>query len=470
MRPFSSIAALVLLVSVSFSGAETTTPPNVLFISIDDLNDMPRFMGRYPDALTPHMDRIAARGISFSRAHTPYPLCGPARASVMTSTLATTHGFHSHTGDREVKARGREMGTSTLPELFKSHGYHVMAVGKLFHNHVPPGTVDESGARGKWDQHPKGRQNFKSNKTLTDWAYWPRKEEDMADAQAADWASERLAKEYEQPFLMMVGFIRPHVPWIVPDRYFDLYPEPGKLTMPPYKPDDLDDVPKRSRFLNIATEMPNTGMLIRKKQWNEVIHAYLASCSFVDHHLGRVLDALESGPEADNTLIVLWSDHGYHLGEKGSFQKHSLWERSSHVPLVFAGPGIEPKQVCGRPVSLIDLLPTLAELCGLPAMQAWEGRSLAPLIENPEKEWPHPVITTWQGRNYAIQTESHRYLIYDDGSEELYDHQDDLDEWHNLAEQSEFTPLKTELRGYVPETYEERVPGKLQNGARTKGK
>lgn len=397
------LCTLSLCVATARSNASQR--PNILFISVDDLNDMPTFMGHYPDAITPNMNRLASKGVIFRHAHSPYPLCGPARASVMTSTLATTHGYHGHMTDEKVQLRGKEMGTSTMPEYFKENGYHVMAVGKLFHNHVPKGTVDETGGRGGWNAHPKGKRKYNGGKTLTDWARWPGKEEDMSDSLAADWAIDRLQKDYDEPFLMMVGFIRPHVPWVVPDRWFNLYPDPSKLEMPPYKADDLEDVPELSKFLNISTEMPTTEGLIKKNQWQEVVQSYLASCSFVDHYVGKVIDAVASSPDADNTIIILWSDHGYHLGEKNTFQKESLWERSSHVPLVFAGPGITHKQVCARVVSLIDILPTLADLCDLPINNQWEGRSIRSLLENPSAEWNHPAITTWQGRNYAVQTE-----------------------------------------------------------------
>lgn len=436
--------------------------PNVLFIAVDDLNDVPTFMGRYPDAVTPNMDRLAQRGTWFSRAHAQYPICGPSRASVMTGTLATTHGYQGHPSDDAVQERAGEMDTKTLPELFKDNGYHVMAVGKLFHRHMPKKMAHESGGRGGWDSYPGGKRTYLGKGTLTDWGPWEGPEEEMSDPKAAVWAVERLKKQYDQPFLMMVGFIRPHVPWLVPQKWFDIYPDPEKLTLPPYKADDLDDVPELSRMLNIAAEMPRTEDLIDKDQWHDMVHAYLASCTFVDHYIGEVLKALEQGGHADNTIIVLWSDHGYHLGEKNTTQKHSLWERSSHVPLIFAGPGIKPQQVCGRTVSLIDILPTLAELCSLPAQAAWEGRSIVPLLEKPEREWNYPAITSWEGNNVAVQTERFRYIHYFDGTEELYDHRNDLNEWTNLAGNPEYTAIKAKLKAHLPTSYTERSRGKLQ--------
>lgn len=452
------------LIGIGFlpTHAIATERPNVLFISVDDLNDMPTFMGTYPDAITPNMDRLASRGVLFTRAHAQVPLCGPSRACVMTSTLATTHGFHGHISDRKVQLRGEEMGTSTMPEYFGDHGYHVMAVGKLFHHHVPKGTVDESGGRGSWNNHPDGKQKYNGGRTYTDWAPWPGSEEDMSDHQTAKWAVERLNKKYDKPFLMMVGFLRPHVPWVVPQRWFDRYPNPEKLKLPAYKADDLADVPELSRFLNVSTEMPSTDDLVKKGEWHEVIQAYLASCTFVDHYVGQVIDAVEASPNASNTIIVLWSDHGYHLGEKNTFQKESLWERSSHVPLIFAGPSIKPQQICGRVVSLIDILPTLADICRLPKKQAWEGRSILSLIEDPATQWKHPALTSWQGNNVAVQTEKYRYIHYVDGSEELYDHSLDLNEWKNLADSQDYSVVKNELKSHLPAKYVERSLGKQQ--------
>ncbi|MGB6220761.1 sulfatase-like hydrolase/transferase, partial [Haloferula sp.] len=283
----SLLCSLLLALPPSTGAAEER--PNVLFISVDDLNDMPAFMGIYPDAITPNMDRLASKGMVFTRAHTPYPLCGPARASIMTSTLATTNGFYNHMPDEKVQQRGKEMGTSTIPEYFREHGYHVMAVGKLFHKHVPRDSVDESGGRGNWNNHPKGKQKYNRGKTMTDWAYWPGQEDRMSDPKAAEWAIKKLQQEHNKPFLMMVGFLRPHVPWIVPKRWFDLYPDSKKLKMPPFKANDLDDVPEISKRLNIEAGMPCTDKLIEKDQWHEVIQSYLASCSFVDHYVGKVI-------------------------------------------------------------------------------------------------------------------------------------------------------------------------------------
>ncbi len=254
----------------------------------------------------------------------------------------------------------------------------------------------------------------------------------------------QLQSKHDKPFMLMVGFLRPHVPWYVPKKWFDLY-DKGKLTLPPYDKHDLEDVPAIAKQISILKQMPRTDWAIENDQWRNIVHAYLACISFSDNQVGRVLAALEKSPYADNTIVVLWSDHGYHMGEKNTFQKHSLWERSSHVPLVISGPGIKVGERCDRVVSLIDLYATLLDLCDLPENPKNEGHSLKPLLKDPRKEWSYPAITGWENNSFAIQTEGYRYIRYGDGSEELYDHQSDLKEWTNLAGKPELEPVRREL-------------------------
>jgi arylsulfatase A-like enzyme len=419
--------------------------PNILFISIDDLNDFPTFTGRYPDALTPHMDRLAKGGIVFTRAHCQYPVCGPSRASLMTGLSPVALGYESHMKDTEVEKRAAELGTSTLHTYFSKHGYKTMAVGKIFHRHVPEGSVDASGGRGDMMAGlGKLKKNWYHKGTMTDWAAAPERDDQLPDYDAAAWAVEQLQAQHDQPFFLMVGFLRPHVPWYVPQKWFDLY-DRDKITLPHFDKNDLDDVPDTARRISVLEEMPRTEWAIENDQWRNIVQAYLASISFVDAQVGKVLDALKASPYAENTIIVLWSDHGYHMGEKNTFQKHSLWERSSHVPLIFAGPMVNASTRCDRIVSLLDIYPTLVDMAGLPGNSANEGRSLLPLIREPEKEWPYPAFTGWKEGSFAMQTEQFRYLRYQDGSEELYDHRTDLNEITNLAQDPKFKNQKDEL-------------------------
>ena len=419
--------------------------PNVLLIAVDDLNDFPAFTGRYPDAKTPHMDRLARRGVIFSQAHCQYPLCGPSRASVMSGLLPVTLGYDDHMQDQELQQRARAKGTELLHVYLAQHGYKTMAVGKICHRHVPKGSVDLSGGRGKFNEGTGNLQmNWHQDGTSTDWAMAPRQDHMLPDHQAADWAVKQLEQKHEQPFLLMVGFLRPHVPWYVPKKWFDLY-DKEQITLPPYRKDDLDDLPPLAKEISILKQMPRTDWAIKNRQWRNIVHAYLACISFSDHQVGRLLDALDNSPYKENTIVILWSDHGYHLGEKNTFQKHSLWERSSHVPLLISGPGIEGSSRCDRIVSLLDLYPTLTELCNLPANAKNEGRSLVPLLKDSDREWPYPAIIGWQKNSFAVQGERYRYIRYGDGSEELYDHKTDQNEFINLAERPEFAKIKQEM-------------------------
>jgi arylsulfatase A-like enzyme len=447
------IALAVSLVAWSSVHGDAGTPdqrPNVLFIAVDDINDFPTFAGRYPDAKTPHLDKLAKRGMVFTNAHCQFPLCGPSRASVMSGWLPSTLGYVTHMRDEAVVTRAQQLGTKPLHTWFAEQGYKTMAVGKIFHHHVPKGSVDATGGRGSFDGGTgKLRQNWHQQGTSTDWAMAPERDEDLPDHEAAGWAVGQLGLEHAEPFFLMVGFLRPHVPWYVPKKWFDLY-DREEITLPPFQPDDLDDVPEIARRISILPQMPRTDWAIENDQWRDIVHAYLACISFADHQVGRVIEALDNSPYKDNTIIVLWSDHGYHMGEKNTFQKQSLWERSSHVPMIVTGPRVKPGQRCDRIVSLLDIYPTLVEMAGLPANSKNEGRSLVPLLDDPAKEWPYPAITGWQENSFAVQTETHRYIRYGDGSEELYDHRTDLNEWHNLADLPEHDALKKELAAWIP--------------------
>ncbi len=289
--------------------------------------------------------------------------------------------------------------------------------------------------------------------TATDWGAFPDSDEEMPDYYYASWAIERLGEEHDRPFFLGVGFVRPHVPWYVPRKWMDKHPLEG-VELPPYKADDMDDVPELARRMTFMPPMPTTEYLIERDQWREMVRAYLASSTFVDYQIGRVLRALEESPYAENTFVVLFSDHGYHLGEKNRVAKMSLWERDTRVPLVFAGPGIPRGLKSSRPVGLIDVYPTLLELAGLPPYDRNEGRSLTPLIKDPGQEWPYPVMTAFGPRNISLRDDHFRYIRYEDGSEELYDHRNDPNEWHNLAmdpdQQNEFEPVIKRLRSLIP--------------------
>ncbi|MEO0414725.1 MAG: sulfatase, partial [Verrucomicrobiota bacterium] len=355
--------------------------------------------------------------------------------------------------DSFVAEKIQSMGSDLLHGYFKGHGYKTMAVGKILHDHLPPEDLDLSGGRDGWgiyrDENGDRRKlNWMSNKTLTDWGHETRPEAEMSDSKAANWAVKRLKEQHEEPFFLMVGFLRPHVPWYVPKKYFDLY-DRENLTLPLHKQDDLEDLPDAALGL-FNDGYPTTEWAIENDQWKHMVQAYLASITFVDTKVGQVLEALEKSPYHDNTIVVLWSDHGYHMGEKTIFQKDTLWERSATVPLIIKLPSTMQahmdKGKCDRVVGLIDLYPTLVDLCGLPANKKVSGRSLSPLLKERDAKWDHPALTYRKNGSRSIQNQRYRYIEYGDGTMELYDHQNDPNEWHNLATNSEHSEVIERLK------------------------
>lgn len=420
--------------------------PNILFIAVDDLNDWAAYFEN-PQAITPNMDQLAREGVWFSRAYCQYPICGPSRASLMSGLYF--HQLNSpklQADDKFVEASIEAMGSKLLHGYFKQHGYKTMAVGKILHQHLPGKNLDLSGGRGDWDfledekTGKKIKLEWQPQVTLTDWGAWEQPEEEMSDSETATWAVARLKEKHNKPFILMVGFLRPHAPWYVPQKYFDLY-DREKINLPDYKANDLDDVPAAATNM-ISDGYPRTDWAIKNNKWKDIVHSYLASITFVDSKVGQVLDALNHSPYKDNTIVVLWSDHGYHMGEKNTFQKHTLWERSSRSPLIFRLPqsmkSEQSQGCCKQVVGLIDIYPTLVELCNLPANDKVAGRSLKRLLDNPQTEWNHPALTYGPDGARAVRHQHYRYIEYGDGSKELYDHQKDPNEWNNLAKDSAY--------------------------------
>lgn len=428
-----------------------TEPVNVLFLAVDDLNTWLGCMNGHPQARTPNMDRLAARGVVFHNAHCQAPICGPSRASLMSGFLPSTTGIYGQINDGDLRDASTETAsTPFLPEWFSQNGYKTMGVGKLFHGHAPEGVFEESGGReAGFGPTPPARLKWEADKTSTDWGPFPESDEEMPDFRTAQWAVDRLQQDHDRPLFLAAGFLRPHVPWHVPKKWFDLFP-PDEIAMPPYRPGDQDDVPAISRKLHDVPMMPTTDWAIESGEWKNIVQAYLACIAFVDAQVGKVLDALEASSYADNTYVVLWGDHGYHIGEKNRFAKHSVWEEATRTPLIVAGPEIAVGNT-NKPVGLIDLYPTLLDLCELPANPTNEGHSLRPLLGDPgSADWPHAALTTYARNNHSVRDERFRYIRYEDGSEELYDHTDDAHEWNNVAADPTHAEVKRRLAGYLP--------------------
>lgn len=435
--------------------------PNVLFIAVDDLNDWLGCMNGHPNAKTPNMDKLASQGVLFTSAQCQAPLCGPSRASLMTGLRPSTTGIYGMINDNKIRDDNdvtKEI--FYLPEYFRNNGYHTMGIGKLFHSHAPDGVFDESGGRAKgfgplpeerfvWDGYGTSDRD-RYGRTSTDWGAFPTTDSLMPDHHSADWTIDRLNRDYDKPFFLAVGFLRPHVPLYVPQKWFDMHPV-NTIKMPPYNPNDLDDVPPVALQINDLPMMPQTDWAIESGEWVNIIQAYLACVSFVDHQVGRVLDALNDSKYSDNTVIVLWSDHGYRLGEKGTFAKHCLWEEATNAPLMFAGTGLPKGKVIDSPAEMLSIYPTLLELCNLPAYGRNEGKSLVSTMIGMNEEEQH-AITTFGMNNHGIRSQHYRYIQYEDGTEELYDRNQDPNEWDNIAEDSEYLEFKNELQKYLPET------------------
>jgi choline-sulfatase len=436
-------------------------PPNYLFIAIDDLNDWVGCLRGHPQVQTPNLDRLALRGTLFTNAHTQAPLCNPSRVSLLTGRRPSTTGVYA----LQPKLRNVEMlrDAVTLPQALARHGYLTLGAGKIFHDNL---TAEERAREfNVWGEieYYKNTPAQKFVNTpdpirLMDWGAFPATDAEHDDAKLADWAITQLKAKPQQPFFLAVGLRLPHVPLYAPSGWFDLYPE-GKLIMPPVRENDRADVPEFAWYLHWKLPEPRLSWLRASGQWRPMVRAYLATISFMDHQVGRLLDAVAANGLEDNTVVVVWSDHGWHLGEKGISGKNTLWERSTRVPLIFAGPGITAAARSQRPVELLDLYPTLLELSGLPAQPELEGHSLRPLLRNPNAKRAWPALTTHNQNNHAVRSERWRYIRYADGSEELYDHSRDRNEWTNLANNPRYANVIAEHRAHLPKVNAAPVPG-----------
>jgi arylsulfatase A-like enzyme len=426
------------------AGGDRLKSPNVLFIAVDDLNDWNEPLGGYPGVKTPHLTRLAKQGMLFTRAYCSAPACNPSRASLMTGIRPSTSGVYRN----NQSWRPALPNAVTLSQHFMANGYRVEGGGKIFHGRYRDAASWHEYFKRPTDPLPrKTPVNGIANTRHFDWGPVHVADDKMSDARVTDWALSFLSRESDQPFFLAVGLFRPHLPWYVPKEYFDAYPL-DKITLPTVLKNDLDDVPAPGRKM---AGLRDHRKVTRTDNWHKAVQGYLASITFADAQIGRLLDALEKSPHAKNTVIVLWSDHGWHLGEKQHWRKFALWEEATRVTLLITAPRItQPGSRCGRTVSLLDVYPTLCELCGLPTRPELEGRSLMPLLRDPQSSWDRPIVTTHGRGNHAVRSERYRYIGYADGSEELYDHQDDPLEWKNLAEDGGFASVRKELAEYLP--------------------
>jgi iduronate 2-sulfatase len=439
---------------------------NILFIAVDDLNN---HLGCYSNTIvrSPNIDRLAATGVRFDRAYCQFPLCSPSRVSIMTGLRPDTTRIYDLQHDFR---KGTNVAAAlTMPQFFHSNGYFSARSGKIFHYGVP-GDIGKPGLDDPlaWQEarYPRGRDKDEEDLVTNlnpgarkpnvkpalgaalAWYESKGEDEEYTDALVADEAIRLMTEHKDKPFFLGVGFYRPHVPWIVPKKYFDMYPM-EKILLPKGPEGDRDDVPPVALHVKVS----NYGRT--DEEVREAKRAYYAAISYVDGQVGRVLDALDSLGLATNTIVVLWGDHGWHLGEHGLWQKMSLFEESARVPLIIRAPGMTGNGTSSpRVVESLDVFPTVAELANVKAPASLAGKSLVPLLKKPTAKWDRPAFTqvTRGGTNspimgYSIRTERWRYTEWDGGKRgtELYDHDNDSQEFKNLAQQDEFAAVVKDL-------------------------
>ena len=453
MKAFLILLFFLMFESLVFGASKK---PNVLLISIDDLNDWVGCMAGHPQAKTPNIDRLAKMGTLFNNAHCQSPVCNPSRASMMTGHYPHTSGVYFLSPD--LKEAPVLKNLKTMPEVFADHGYKTMAAGKIYHR-GDKRFFQEYLPTGGFGPRPPKKISQPHGHPLWDWGIFPDDDNVMPDMKCAKWAVDQLSQKHDKPFFMGVGFYRPHVPMFATKKWFDMHPK-DKIKLPAVPSDDLNDLSQYAIDLtNLEHVSPTHEWVTGAGQWEHAVQSYLASVTFADHCLGLVLDALEKSKYADNTIIALFSDHGFHLGEKERWAKRSLWEDATRVPVVVVAPGHKASQKTNRPAELLDIFPTLLELAGLPKDETQEGQSLVPLMKNPKREWKHPAITSFGLGNYSIRSTNYRFIQYFDGSRELYDLRDDPHEWKNLIENPKMLKVIQDHASFIPQKQHPILPG-----------
>ncbi len=443
----SAICILLAIIGLVLSTAisQGDDRPNVLMISIDDLNDWVGCLGGHPDAITPHLDALARSGRNFTNAHCSVPVCSPSRVSVISGVAPTTSGSYE-LGPAYEKIPSLDS-VPTMHAWFKENGYTTLTGGKILHHNFGGRLAADIDTfltpSKKGGPRPESPIN---EKPPWDWGAFPENDSEMFDHQLAESAAAELGKEHGKPFFLSVGLFRPHVPMYVPQKWYDLY-DPDKITMPNADPADMEDIPDNFQYQMYVA--PTLKEIQEKDQWRSLVHAFLANTSFVDHCLGMIMDGLANGPNKDNTIVVLWSDHGFHLGEKQKLAKRTLWEESTRVPLIFAGPEISSGD-CAEPASLLDIYPTLVDLAKLPENEYLDGVSLAPQLKDPDTVRERPALSSSYFGNHAVRSRDWRYIRYTDGAEELYDHRSDPEELTNLAGDPEYQSIIADHARWIP--------------------
>jgi arylsulfatase A-like enzyme len=458
------VVLAVMLVGLESSAGEKPTrqPMNVLFLVADDMNswlleDPDRYSGK---VLAPNLHRLARGGVNFTRAYTAAPVCSPSRTAFFSGVAPWKSGhYHNTPGASTSEPLHNAL---SLAGLFKKAGYTTAGFGKITHGWDQKEHWDIKVGH-KRDPAPPGAPLTPVGKGEQDWGPIHLSEEEMNDSTNADAAIAQLQEEHDKPFFIAFGTFNPHMPWYVPKKYFDMFPL-NEVTTPKLLRNDLDDVPARGIELTDG-KSGFVDAVLEHDLHEEAVQAYLATTAYADAQIGRVLDALDKSPHRDNTIVVFLSDHGFHLAEKHHWQKATLWEEATHCLLMLRVPGVTPAGgVSKRFVSLLDIYPTLAELCGLQPPAYLDGRSLAPLLRNPDADWQSTAITglTSKGGPWSayisLRNETGRYIRYGADQEEFYDTTEDPHEWTNVIDRLEYASVINNMRTAVPSHSDMAVP------------
>lgn len=455
-RRFSrALAALCLagaLLSTMGVRAADAPKPNVLFIAIDDLRDWVGYFAHNPQAKTPNLDRLAKMGESFTRAYCAAPVCNPSRAALMSGLRPFTTGVYGNRNDwRTVIGEDKPLTTA-----FRHGGYYVCGAGKIYHAAYA--------RRSEWDDYlsnegglPKAPAGQSDGVGGIKFAPLDCKDEDLNDWNITNYGIAELQKKHDRPFFLAVGLHKPHMPWAVPKKYYDLFPLES-IRLPPYLENDLDDIPPAG--IRMADPETDHEPMLKSGRWKEAVQGYLAAIAYTDMNIGRLLDAFEKSAYKDNTILCVWGDHGWHLGEKHHWRKSTLWEEATRSPLIWIVPGLtKPGAICERTVDFMSVYPTLTDLCGLPTPGHVEGGSLRALLADPAAPWDRPAVTTYLFNNHTVRAADWRYIRYANGDEELYHDSADLNEWANLAARPEFAAKKAELAKFLPKNNHPDIGG-----------
>jgi len=454
------VAGWQLLVGQSYGAEPATAKPNVLFLVADDMNSWPlgdakRYAGK---VIAPNLERLAQSGVNFTQAYTAAPVCSPSRTAFFAGISPWKSG-HYHNALKVADSKPLDDALS-IAGMFKKAGYRTASFGKITHGWDQRGDWDVRVGH-KRDPAPPGAPLTAVGRGEQDWGPIHLPEEKMNDSKNADAAIAELERHHDRPFFIAYGTFNPHMPWYVPQRYFDMFPL-SEIVTPELKQDDLSDVPPLGKTL---TEGKGrfVDSVLEHGLHKEAVQGYLATIAYADAQLGRVLDALDASPHKDNTIVVLLTDHGFHLGEKHHWQKATLWEEATHSLLMMRVPGITPQgQASPRFVSLQDIYPTLAEVCGTEAPDYVDGKSLLPLLKDPNAPWESTAVTCLSGNSpqgyITIRNELGRYIRYGDGQEEFYDTARDPHEWTNDIDNPSFAGTIKTLRNAVPSLTEMATP------------